>query len=49
MNHAINMYKYHLWANKVLLERIKNYQAMSYIKKLIVHIQILLKRLAISM
>ncbi|OQR54161.1 DinB family protein [Bacillus sp. CDB3] len=23
MNHAINMYKYHLWANKVLLERIK--------------------------
>ncbi|MBJ8190362.1 DinB family protein [Bacillus mycoides] len=23
MNHAKNMYKYHLWANKVLLERIK--------------------------
>lgn len=23
MNHAINMYKYHLWANKALLERIK--------------------------
>ncbi|MCM3238774.1 DinB family protein [Heyndrickxia oleronia] len=23
MNHAKNMYKYHVWANKVLLERIK--------------------------
>lgn len=23
MNHAENMYKYHIWANKVLLERIK--------------------------
>ncbi|WIY58902.1 DinB family protein [Bacillus arachidis] len=23
MNHAKNMYKYHLWANKVLLERMK--------------------------
>ncbi|GEM_PF-3507205 len=48
MNHAKNMYEYHVWANKVLLERMRELPS-HVLKRLKVHTQRLLKHLVTYM